>query len=370
MKNRHLQNASRTLFAVLCLCTALNTTLAGTIHVDASKGNDRNDGSAERPMRNINAAIKKASPGDTIFIVPLAEPINQTIIITDRNGEEDNPIIIEGNNNTLIGSRVVEPSEWELVQPGLYRHPNLMKAFTKEGEAPPSNMVGRFFLIVDGQPSRMGRSSKGKRPDYPAPGTLAPLQWSLSKEDGSVHLALDPNDSLENHRIEVPVLMNGMQTRGSCSHWVIRNLKVKHFMNDGFNFHGQSRDFRIENCEATMCGDDGMSAHGDCHVEVDGFVARMNSTGICHIDESQSNNRNVLLEDNDSYNLYLLHNGSHHFASSKISKRGSGIRLGPGEKDLKISFEDCVLDWEGNADAGRPVRLRVQEGFEVRGLLE
>ncbi len=163
--------------------------------------------------------------------------------------------------------------------------------------------------------------------------------------------------------------MNGLATRGSCSHWIVRNVTVKHFLNDGFNFHGHSRDFLIENCQAILCGDDGMSAHGDCHIEVDGFVARLNSTGICHIDDSHSVNRNVVLEGNDAVNLYLLHTGSHRFDSSHLSKRGGGIRLGPGE-GLRVYFEDCVFDWEGNADSELPVRLQVRDNIEVHGLAE
>lgn len=328
---------------------ALSTLLANaaTYYVDSVKGSDQNNGSEQAPFQNVSRAISRAAAGDVIQFVPGQPLIHQSIVINNKSGTAEAPITIDGGNNTLVGTLPVDREGWQQVSPGLYRSTQLMAGSLEPGNAQRNNpQVNRMFFVFDGQPVLMGRSSKGSRAPFKKPEDLQPGEWTFDNAEAVFYIAISPNQSLEDARIEVPVLQNGLATRGTTNHWRIRNLKVKRFVNDGFNFHGSSRDFMLENIAAEECGDDGMSAHGDCHVEVDGFVSKRNSTGICHIDNSHSINRNVVLEDNTAINLYLLGTGKHEFHHSRISSQNSGIRVGPKEQDsVELKLFHSQISW-------------------------
>jgi hypothetical protein len=83
-----------------------------------------------------------------------------------------------------------------------------------------------------------------------------------------------------------------MQIWGPVHDIVVRNLTTKHVINDGFALNSGYRpdigyikenhisNIRYENIQAIDNGDDGLSAHGNCDIYVDGFVSIGNSTGI------------------------------------------------------------------------------------------
>lgn len=325
-----------------------------TLHVDGVHGNDGHPGSPEQPLRTLQHAVEQAQPGDRIVLVPGQPPLSQGLVIHNQSGMPGKPITIEGNNNILIGSQPLPAQEWEKVGPGLFRHSHFLRShLSVDGTLPPM-VKRRFFLIINGVQERMGRSSKGTRPSLPQSVDLKPGQWTLCQASGHVYVALDPGDNLEALKIEAPIILNGVATRGTVNHWVIRNLHVTRFLNDGFNFHGQSRDITLTNCSAVECGDDGLSAHGTCVLFVDGFTASGNSTGICHVDSASTVNRRLTITDNHGVNLYLLGDGVHVFSESNISAKGAGIRLGHGDRDtLSVVFMDCVFDWPNNPDRGQ-----------------
>lgn len=321
---------SRLFSLILLFLTAAYWSLtAATLHIDSWNGDDQGDGSAEQPVKTIRRAVALAQPGDVIQMKRGETPIYDSIVLRNKSGMAEQPITFDGGGNTLIGTQSIRTEEWELVSAGLYRTDKLMAGELAAGDnkrnAP---RVNRFFFVINDQVNLMGRSSKGDKAPFLKPEDLAPGEWTFVNDEAAFYLAVEPNQSLAEHQIEIPVLQNGLATRGACNHWRIRNLHVRRFQNDGFNFHGSTRDFKLENISAEECGDDGMSAHGDCHVEVDGFVSRRNSTGICHIDDSSSINRNIVLEENTAINLYLLGTGVHEFRNTKISANHTGVRVG------------------------------------------
>jgi hypothetical protein len=202
----------------------------------------------------------------------------------------------------------------------------------------------------------MGRSSKGPRPPLPPVEALQPGQWTYVDEETAFYLAIEPGRTLAESRIEAPLFQNGVATTGSIRHWVIRNLRVARVINDGFNIHGDVADFLFENISATECGDDGMSAHSACSVEVRGFVSKGNSTGICHVQEASSRNTGVILEENHGANLLLLGSGTHEFKESRLSAKGTGIRLAePKGQGLFVKLIDCEVPWPDDVpQGGRP----------------
>ena len=345
----------RWLLAVILMTDIARTE---TLHVNAQSGNDSNNGSSASPLLTTKRAVELAKPGDTIFF--LSGPIHQGVIIKDKSGEPGRPIIIDGNNQALVGSRVIDPSEWTKISDGVYQLKNLLNA----GKAKlPDASLARFFFVVDGRQNRMNRSSKGAKPPLPEVSALVPGEWTYA--DGMFYMAFDPGKTPADHVIEAPVLQNGVAFSGNCSHWVVRNLNVRRFINDGINLHGQTRDVVVENVLVEECGDDGMSAHETCEVEARDFTARRNSTGICHINESVSHNTRVRLEGNYGVNLFLLGSGRHEFTSSKISAHGAGVRLkGP----MTVKMTDCVFDWPDSLDAGKEKFWQQDAGAKVEGV--
>ena len=305
---------TRFVAAVITLTVISGPLEAGTIYVDQQRGTDGANGlqmiqgTSGGPVRSIARAVKTAEAGDTVYLVPTDKPYNESIVIRNKSGLPDKPIIIEGNGAVLDGAAPLQEKDWEKTGPDLYR------STTLHGNR--KNIVYRLFFIFDGVVNRMGTSSKGPRTPFLSPGALQAGQWTYVESEGAFYVRTAPGKPLGS--VSVPMLSNGVSLSGNCEHILIRNLTVRHFWNDGFNIHERTRDVRFQNVRAFECGDDGLSAHEDCWIEVDGFVASGNSTGICNINKSHSINRNVVLFDNHGYELYLLDDSEHTFYDSII----------------------------------------------------
>lgn len=331
------------------------TAFAKTLHVDDVAGSDTNPGSTDAPLKTIAKAVALAAPGDEICLAAHAHPLHDTLVIGNRSGTPDKPILFDGGGRTLIGTRPIVPEEWEEVRPGVYRSKGYLPDALKPGKHLLSFM-SRWFIVMDGKVQRMGLVDKLRRPKLPAPEDLTPGQWTFSIEEAAFYFAIQPGQSLADAKVEVPYIQNGVSTRGNVSHWIIRNVHVKRFINDGFNFHGACDHILLENISATECSDDGMSAHGQCRVTVRNFTAEGNATGICHIDASCSENDQVILKNNIGPNLYLLGSGTHTFANSRISALGNGVRIGAKRKaddtsEVTARFVNTVIEDRENPNA-------------------
>lgn len=327
-----------------------------TLHVHAQDGNDASSGSADAPLRSIRQAVERARPGDTILLIPGQGLIRESIPIINRSGQPDAPITLDGGRNWLTGSDPIDPTEWEEVSPGLYRNTTILDRVAGGDPKRRTFVLKRFFLVENGHPNRMNRSSKGNLPPLPAPEDLQPGQWTGDATNGTLYFRTAPNTPLSHYALEVPLRQDGFSTRGDCAHWVVRNLHVMRFWNDGFNFHGTTKAIRLEAVSARDCGDDGMSLHGHCKVQVHNFLARGNSTGICHIEQSSSSNEAVDLQDNHGLNLFVLGSGTHTFSHSTI---GPGIQAGASQGDsVTLRLINCQLP-------GEPARVEQSPGSQV-----
>lgn len=337
---------------------------AATLYVDSIQGKDANKGTEEAPFRTIAQALKNAGPGDTVLLVPGQPPIHEGAIFHDKKGEEGRPITLDGGGNVLIGSRPIDPTEWKEAKPGLYRR-EMKRFLDKEGKMLRS-MSGRYFLVTNGAMNRMGRASKGgKGVRFKAVGDLAPGEWTFVADENAFYIATADGASLADLRVEEPLITEGVATRGSVEHIVVKNLTVTRFLNDGYNFHGTSRNVLIKDCAAIECGDDGMSAHSDCHVDTENFVAKGNSTGICHINESCSRNDGVTLLGNVGVNLYLIGSGTHTFKNLKAE---APIWLGNGKEEVKVSFTDSFLPEADGTGTMKKEDLTIKPKTEVEFL--
>ncbi len=338
---------------------------ARVLHVDTRVGDDRNTGGNDAPLRTIARAIRLAEAGDEILLVPGQSPVHEEIKIDARSGASGLPITFDGGGNTLDGSRRVIADEWEKVGPGLYRKSNF-EGFVPRGESSKA-MLRRFYFSFDGKVQRMGRAGKGANAPLPAPEKLLEGEWTYVEAEKAFYLSINPEKNLAEVAILYPYLLNGVATRGECRHWVIRNLAVRHFLNDGFNLHGTTADFRLEQISALECGDDGLSAHGRCEFEVHGFTASGNTTGICHVGSSRGSHSLLHLDGNVTYNLCLLGDGAYTIRDSVVGARDGTVRFGSkGKGGLRVHLERVEIQWpEGRESALRSKAFELHPGVEL-----
>ncbi|MCX6910451.1 MAG: HEAT repeat domain-containing protein [Verrucomicrobia bacterium] len=293
------------------------------LRVDSTKGDDA---SATGPFKTIARAIKLAAPGDTIHLAP--GRYRESAAFHDKSGEPGRPITLDGHGGTLDGGEPLKPGDWETVSPGLYRNRNLLRV-------DPANLM-RWFFVFDGKMNHMGRTSKGpsqplKKAEELAAGEWtyvpdAPIvrkseggkPWDARQLKGAFYIKIDPAKTLADYRIEAPIRSNGVSLSGRCEHLVIRNVTSTHVHNDGYNIHGYSRDILLENVKAIDCGDDGVSAHDDCQIRVNGLVSSGNSTGICDVGDSVSHYNRVFIKDCLGHDLYFLDTNEYSVSNSVV----------------------------------------------------
>ena len=288
------------------------------LHVDPTSGNDADNG-ATQPVKTIATAIRLAKPGDTIHLKPVI--YRDWAAFFDKSGEPGKPITLDGHGATLDGCEPLDPQSWSEAEPGLFRSDDLMPLTDA--------IIDRWFFVMDGKLNRMRRCSKGPSEPLKSRQDLQPGEWTFVKDaertkaaragyiHGTFWLRLSPGQKLADSKIEFPLRTAGVLTRGTSSHIVVKNLTATRPYNDGFNL-SDSRDIVLENIRAINCGDDGISAHGECQYRVDGFTSIGNATGICDTGHSQTTYRRVLIRDCIGFDLFFLDTGTYSVSDSVV----------------------------------------------------
>ena len=313
------------------LACALSAGLwARDLHVNPDTGDDRANGLAAAageaggPVRSIAQGLRLARPGDTVRLAGVTYTGRREHAgFYGKSGAPGAPIVLDGQGATIDGCEPLEPGMWRAVAPGLYRSDTLYRdCFHANDE-----YVARAYFLFDGRMNRMGRSLKGPKPPYKSPEALQPGEWTYQAETRAFFVRIAPGQSLAEARIEVPWVTTGVQIAGDCHDLVIRNVRAAHVLNDGFGITvggapgSLVRRVRFENIEAFECGDDGLSAHGDCEVFVDGFLSARNGTGMCTCGTSYNNR--VVIREAHGLDLDLYAGpGPHVFSNSVIVCHG------------------------------------------------
>ena len=345
---------------------------ARDIHVDPKSGDDAVDGSTS-PVRTILRAVRLAGPGDTVHLAKAV--YRESIDLTAKSGEPGRPLVIDGHGAIINGEREIDPAEWQETASDLYRNRTLFRQPLRELE----EWVWRWFFLFDGKINRMGRCMKGTNAAYRKPSELLPGEWTYRQdEDHAFYVKTKPGQDLSSARIATPWLVNGVSVHGQNHDLVIKNITATHVLNDGYSIStvpddGYIQRVRFENVGSVECGDDGLSAHGNNTVEVDGFYSTGNGTGICTIGNSVNNR--LLLVDNVGFELYFLdpygrpEPTTHVITNSRIVSRATnGILVRGGDAATAI----CTLKLENVVISGSPrrsadsTRLRI----DPRGRLE
>lgn len=296
------------LVIALGCCMAVGPALARDIYVDPEHGVDTADGLAAAratpdgagPVKTLARAVALAQAGDTVNLAPRQQPYHETLDLHSKAGEPGRPIVFDGHGATLTGCDALRPAEWTQAGPGLFRSESLYA--TLKGQP---SVVDRVFFRFDGKMQHMGRTSKGPKAAFKKPEELQPGEWTLVEGPNVFYVRIADGQALADAHIEIPYRLNGVGIHGKgTAHLVIRNLTTTHFLNDGYNIHNESRDLRFENIRAYENGDDGLSAHEACELEVDGFVSIGNSTGVCNINQAACKLDNIYLGGNHGFEFF------------------------------------------------------------------
>ena len=325
------------------------------IRVDPANGDDRNDG-VDKPLKTIAPAVRMAQPGDIIHLAPAT--YYESVDLTNKHGDPGRPITLDGHGAVLDGSEPVTSKEWEQVSPGLYRKQNLIHHIDDA-------VIQRWFMLWNGRMNHMNRTSKGPRAPLKKPTDLQPDEWTYAQDEDAFYVCLKPGQDLDAANIRYPARSSGVIESIAGSHLTVRNVTSTHVYNDGYNIHGMTRDCHFQSITSIECGDDGFSAHDDCHCEIDGFVSIGNSTGFADVGSSVTHYRNIHIQGCLGIDMMVMGDGEHSITNGVVlSSASTPLALGPetgsGQRDCAFLLKNVVFHRVGPA-----ADLRVNKGASL-----
>ena len=129
---------------------------------------------------------------------------------------------------------------------------------------------------------------------------------------------------------------------------VIKNMICRNFWNDAYNIHNKVKSVTFDTICAIDCGDDGVSAHEECEIDVRNFLSFGNSTGICHINNAVSRHTDVYIESALGREIYLKgvqeNATTNYFKNVYVrSSSAGGVTLGAGAGYIDVENMTIVL---------------------------
>ncbi|MDO5565122.1 MAG: hypothetical protein Q4G59_00600 [Planctomycetia bacterium] len=286
--------------AVTALFLGMRSVSALDYYVDNVRGNDANDGLSDaKPFKTIRKAVPLLKPGDKLYLTKNATPYYENLRFVNHSGTKEKPIEVDGRGAVLNGSPAIDPAKW---------HTEGNNRFSVPLDIPKFGQT-RFFVLFDGKMVRMSSCGKGGvRLVFKAPADLAANEWTWIEAEKKLYISLPEGKTPSTAKIAFPeyTYESGVLLAGKSSWLTFRNLTTENFVNDGYNIHQECYNVKFYNIRALYNGDDGISAHENCTIEVDGFYAEGNATGICHVQECECIHRNVICKNAAGIELFFL----------------------------------------------------------------
>lgn len=250
------------------------------------------------------------------------------ITLADKTG-----LTIEGHDCTVTAADPLpaDSRAWEIVGEALRRI--RLKRTTED----------RHLLVVNGKAETMGRTkymigrirglerSKG----WDAARQTLINQFPRTHELKDGQFAWEPIDSTSGwlyvkgplEKLEWSVRTQCVYTTGNVRDITIRNLHVRHALNDGFNIHGNARHIRLYRLTAHECFDNGISPHGACSFIVEDSQFLRNEMAVGNDFLTETEFRRCTIGDSVQEEVMII-GGRHLFEDCTIRATGPvAVRL-------------------------------------------
>lgn len=309
----------------LSLLTSLSLANAESYYLDPS-AESSGDGNQDKPFKRIEDAINAIDgKGGTLWIAP--DSVLTTPILIQKGGTPELPLKIQGQGSMILLGQDITSGPWTPLNDNEYRLEKAVPPHTRNYVTSPV-FVNGLPLFADHPEGR---------------GTPA---WHSGKlrydEEGKLIITLPDGLTLETATIVLngSDQISGLQGTGGA-HMRFKDFTIAFAGNDGFNFHNDCSDVVLDNVTAVFNGDQGISSHGECIVEVKNSEVAYNgsqSAGIVDIGNANTTYRNLRVHHNR--NLGFVLNGSEHKIVDTKAYGNIGYNL-PKPND-RISLENCT----------------------------
>lgn len=262
------------------LLTAPLSLFAADYYADSAGGCDSNDGlSPAKAFRSLDKASRMLRPGDTLHLK--AGAVFKETLYFHASGTAVKPIRVKGNGAVLSGLEPVPDGSWCDKGEGLWLSTN--KMFW--GACRPRVLLPDKTMI----------SEEITDPSFKDPKLLRPGR-AVWRAEG-IWMRCEGGRRPQDYRLSGYYRVSGVEVVDR-HHWIVEDLVVEHFTNDGVNVHGLCRGLFFLDIVARMNGDDGFSIHEDVQACVRGLHVWGNDYGISDISQSQSVFCGVVAESN------------------------------------------------------------------------
>jgi len=257
-----------------------------------------------------------------------AEEIRREPLVLREGGTPGEPAVFDGKGLVVDLGIDVSDHPWRK-QGGVWISDGALL-----DRRPPKD-TQRAGLFIDQVPLRIVHDA--------APDTIEPGRMGFAR-DGSLFFRGPEGKTPGESRIILPP--DGLKSAVviACSHIVVRNITARYAANDGFNLHGKWKGIRLENVKAFSNGDEGISAHGEIEMEVEGAEVAWNGSsagGVADVSDSVTSYRNCHVHHNLGAGFYF-DGKSHRVSDTLISYQDRDIVVpDPG----KTTVESERVEW-------------------------
>jgi hypothetical protein len=337
------------LFAVLIMSAM---TFAQTLYVDNVRGNDRNDGSKEKPLASIWRALELVKKSGCIEVVNTGKPYQTPYYgHTGRQmnvkvgGTAEKPLEIRGNGSVISGLSVIPENKWSktqeknIVSLPFWPMSNQFKS-AKENFWPDTSAK---IWWVDGKAAPNCKDLENLKK------TPGGFWWNKAQRKVMFHLP--ENKKLADLKIELPA-NSGFYIL--APHVIIRDFYCIFSWNDGFDTAGLGYDGIYRNCIAVNNCGQGFSCHavGSTLYE-DCAAVRCNSSGTCDVDQSYSRYmRCIFLDNTYEAGVHTRHYSQHYYGDCIIAGNIPFEQLWVFDASSQ-NFYNCLIEGTAGWDVAR-----------------
>lgn len=258
----------------------------------------------------------------------LAGEISRTPLVLSKGGTPDHPEVFDGKGLVIDLGTDVTNHAWK-------KEGDLWTSNGPLLQRPPLLAGQTAGLFVDEHPIPIPRDLEKEKahPEkkgfcYIDPASLRPGLMGYG-EDGSLYFRWPENQPPGSARLVLPAKAGVSAVVIACSHIVVRNVTAMHAGNDGFNIHNGWTGIRLENIRALSNGDEGISAHDEVEMTVDGAEIAWNgsvSGGVADVNHCTTTYRNCVVHHNAG--------AAFHFSGKSHSVSDSEIHHQPRPFDI------------------------------------